>query len=37
VDTIQARTRELLDRSEDVCVDLIRAIEAAKARGVTDD
>ncbi len=37
VDTIQARTRELLDRSEDVCVDLIRAIEAAKARGATDD
>jgi nitrite reductase (cytochrome c-552) len=37
VDTIQARTRELLDRSEDACVDLIRAIEAAKARGATDD
>jgi len=37
VETIQGRTRELLDRAEDACVDLIRAIEAAKKRGVRDE
>ena len=37
VETIQARTKELVDRAEDACVDLIRAIEAAKARGATDE
>ncbi len=37
VDLIQTRTREMVDRAEDACVDLIRAIEAAKARGVTDE
>jgi len=36
VEVIQGRTRELLDRAEDACVDLIRAIEAAKKRGATD-
>jgi nitrite reductase (cytochrome c-552) len=36
VDAVQARTRELLDRAEDACVDLIREIEAAKARGADD-
>jgi nitrite reductase (cytochrome c-552) len=33
---VQGRTRKLLDRAEDGCVELIRAIEAAKARGATD-
>jgi nitrite reductase (cytochrome c-552) len=37
VDAIQGRTRELLDRAEDACVDLIKEIEAAKKRGVADD
>ena len=37
VDTIQGRTKELLDRAEDACVDVIRAIADAKARGTTDD
>ena len=37
VDAIQGRTRELLDRSEDACVDVIRAIAGAKARGATDE
>ena len=37
VDLIQGRTREMLDRAEDACVDLIRTIEAAKARGATDE
>jgi nitrite reductase (cytochrome c-552) len=36
VSAIQGRTRELLDRAEDACVDLVVAIEAAKARGATD-
>ncbi|MBX9585218.1 MAG: ammonia-forming cytochrome c nitrite reductase subunit c552 [Gemmataceae bacterium] len=37
VDSIQGRTRELLDRAEDACVDVIRAIGEAKGRGVPDD
>lgn len=37
VDAIQGRTRELLDRAEDACVDLIRAIEEAKKRGASDE
>jgi len=37
VDAVQARTRELLDRAEDACVDLIKEIEAAKKRGVPDE
>jgi nitrite reductase (cytochrome c-552) len=36
VDGIQARTQELLDRAEDACVDLIRAISDAKKRGAAD-
>jgi nitrite reductase (cytochrome c-552) len=36
VEAIQGRTRELLGRAEDACVDLIRDIEAAKKRGATD-
>lgn len=37
VDMIQTRNREMLDRAEDACVDLIRAISAAKQRGATDE
>jgi nitrite reductase (cytochrome c-552) len=37
VDIIQTRNREMLDRAEDACVDLIRAIVAAKQRGATDE
>ncbi|MBN9120681.1 MAG: ammonia-forming cytochrome c nitrite reductase subunit c552 [Planctomycetes bacterium] len=37
VEVIQGRTRELLDRAEDACVDVIRAIADAKARGATDE
>lgn len=37
VETIQGRTRELLDRAEDACVDAIKAIADAKARGATDE
>jgi nitrite reductase (cytochrome c-552) len=36
VEAIQGRTRELLGRAEDACVDLIRDIEAAKMRGAMD-
>jgi nitrite reductase (cytochrome c-552) len=36
VSAIQGRTKELLDRAENACVDLIQAIEAAKAKGATD-
>jgi nitrite reductase (cytochrome c-552) len=36
VAAVQARTRGLLDRAEDACVDLIRELEAAKGRGVPD-
>jgi nitrite reductase (cytochrome c-552) len=34
---IQTRTRGLLDRAEDACVDLIRSIEDAKNGGATDE
>jgi nitrite reductase (cytochrome c-552) len=37
VSAIQGKTREMLDRAEEACVDLIKAIEDAKSRGVTDD
>lgn len=37
VDAVQARTRELLDRAEDACVDLVKEIEAARKRGVADE
>jgi nitrite reductase (cytochrome c-552) len=37
VDAIQTRTRGLLDRSEQACVDLIGAIAEAKKRGATDE
>jgi nitrite reductase (cytochrome c-552) len=37
VDAIQQRTRGLLDRSEQACVDLIAAIAEAKKRGASDD
>lgn len=37
VATIQGRTRALLDRAEDACVDLVKAIEASKKAGATDD
>jgi nitrite reductase (cytochrome c-552) len=36
VEAVQVRTREMLDRAEDACVDLIGAITQAKARGATD-
>jgi nitrite reductase (cytochrome c-552) len=37
VEIVQERTRELLDRAEDACADVIRAITDAKARGATDE
>jgi len=37
VDAIQARTKGQLIRAEDAVVDLIKAIESAKAKGATDD
>lgn len=37
VDTIQARTKSQLDRAEIAVVDLIRAIESARAAGATDE
>jgi nitrite reductase (cytochrome c-552) len=37
VETIQGRTREMLDRAENACVDLINAIAEAKKRGANDD
>lgn len=37
VTAIQTRTRGLVERAEDACVDLIKAIDEAKKRGATDE
>ena len=37
VDIIQSRTKSQLDRAEQAVVDLIRAIQEAKAAGATDE
>ncbi|ADH63855.1 MULTISPECIES: ammonia-forming cytochrome c nitrite reductase subunit c552 [Thermaceae] len=37
VETIQGRTKKLMDSAEDAVVDLIRAIQAAQAAGASDE